>query len=155
MEHDQVQAFLEHDRVTTGMGMQVREASPGHCVLAMTVREDMLNGFAITHGGMVFTLADSCFALACNHDPARPVVAQQAEVDFLRPTRAGDELVATASVRHQGRRAGIYDIDITCGGELVATFRGRCRELPPRREGAPATSTTHDPSSPESRGVRA
>lgn len=151
MQHtrEEVMAFLEHDTVTTGLGMEVVEVGEGHAVLRMVVRPDMLNGFEITHGGILFTLADSCFALACNNlEDSSVVVAQHAEIDFLRPTRVGDVLIATAEQRHQARRSGIYDVHIdTADGTPVATFRGRCRtqtQRPPQ-PAAPADAQTDAP----------
>ncbi|WP_238439356.1 hydroxyphenylacetyl-CoA thioesterase PaaI [Microbacterium sp. JZ31] len=111
-------------------GIQILELERGRAVLTMTVRDWMANGFGITHGGMVFTLADTAFAYACNEGEDM-VVAQAADITFLRATRAGDLLTATATRRWLGGRSGIYDITVTDErGEAVAEFRGRSRAIP-------------------------
>ncbi|WP_228066447.1 hydroxyphenylacetyl-CoA thioesterase PaaI [Microbacterium paludicola] len=111
-------------------GIEILDLAPGRAVLAMTVLDWMANGFGITHGGMVFTLADTAFAYACNEGEDM-VVAQAADITFLRATHAGDRLTATAERRWAGGRNGIYDIAVTDGaGEVVAEFRGRSRALP-------------------------
>lgn len=116
-------------------GIEILELEPGRAVLTMTVLDWMANGFGITHGGMVFTLADTAFAYACNEGQDM-VVAQAADITFLRATRAGDRLTATALRRWTGGRNGIYDITVTDdAGEPVAEFRGRSRAIP-----APATT---------------
>ncbi|KQY99342.1 hypothetical protein ASD19_04790 [Microbacterium sp. Root53] len=114
-------------------GIEIEALEPGRAVLSMTVLDWMANGFGITHGGMVFTLADTAFAYACNEGEAM-VVAQAADITFLRATRAGDRLTATAERRWVGGRNGIYDITVTDdSGEPVAEFRGRSRALAPGR----------------------
>ncbi|WP_345750490.1 hydroxyphenylacetyl-CoA thioesterase PaaI [Microbacterium rhizophilus] len=111
-------------------GIEIRELEPGRAVLTMTVRDWMANGFGITHGGMVFTLADTAFAYACNEGEDM-VVAQAADIAFLRATHVGDVLTATAVRRWLGGRNGIYDIAVTDeGGTAVAEFRGRSRAIP-------------------------
>lgn len=133
--------ILKDDFASQWMGVRVVRADFGHAVLEMTLREEMLNGFGIAHGGMVFAFADSAFALACN-DPAGDgstvTVASGADIDFLRPARRGQVLTATARVRHHGR-SGLYDITVTArdasddpgvNGVVVAEFRGRSRTIP-------------------------
>lgn len=128
-------------------GIEIERLEPGRAVLSMTVRDWMANGFGITHGGMVFTLADTAFAYACNEGEAM-VVAQGADITFLRATRVGDRLTATAERRWLGGRSGIYDITVTDeAGQAVAEFRGRSRALA-GPAGAPATDPARasDPS---------
>src|SRR5919112_274683 len=96
--------------------------------LGMTIRPDMVNGHDIGHGGLTFTLADSAFAFACNSYNRRTVAAG-AEIRFRRPTRAGDVLVATAVERDREGRDGTYDVTVTAGETVVATFVGRSREI--------------------------
>ncbi len=96
----------------------------------MTVRDDMVNGHAIAHGGLIFTLADTAFACACNS--FGPVtVAASADIVFVAPARAGDVLVAEAALRTRFGRAGLYDVTVRRGGEVIAEFRGRSHELGP------------------------
>jgi acyl-CoA thioesterase len=94
----------------------------------MTVREDMVNGHGIGHGGLTFALADSAFAFACNSYD-RLTVAAGAEVRFRAPTRLGDVLTATAVQRSREGRSGVYDVEVTAGETVVATFVGESREI--------------------------
>jgi acyl-CoA thioesterase len=91
----------------------------------MTVRADMLNGFAICHGGLVATLADSAFAFACNaHNEL--TVASGFSIDLLAPSREGDVLTARARELSRAGRTGVYDVEVSNQrGERVALFRGR------------------------------
>ncbi|TQJ30812.1 hydroxyphenylacetyl-CoA thioesterase PaaI [Microbacterium sp. SLBN-146] len=117
--------MLREDRTFAAFGMRLEVDEPGRAVLSMVVRDDMTNGFAITHGGIVFALADTAFAVACNEDE-RVTVAAGADITFLRSTRAGDTLRATAVRRIRTGRTGLYDVTVTdAGGEVVAEFRGR------------------------------
>jgi acyl-CoA thioesterase len=119
--------MMRHDRASEGLGMTVMVNEPGHAVVRMTVRGDMLNGFAITHGGFVFALADTAFAIACN-DSEFVTVAAGADISFLKATTAGDVLTATAIERAKSGRSGIYDVEVLdADGAIVAEFRGRSR----------------------------
>jgi acyl-CoA thioesterase len=113
------------DRASQALGMSLEEVRPGFARVRMTVRADMLNGHGTCHGGIIFALADSAFAFACN---SRDVVtvASSCAIEFLAPVREGDELVAEAQERALQGRNGVYDVDVRrAGEELVATFRGR------------------------------
>ena len=121
-------AMWAEDRASQALGMEVVEVGPGRAVLRMTVREDMVNGHGIAHGGFVFTLADSAFAFACN-SRNRVTVAQACDIVFVAPARRGDLLVADARERTAFGRNGIYDITVTRGDEVIAEFRGRSRQL--------------------------
>jgi acyl-CoA thioesterase len=118
------------DTASRALGMSLVSVSDGCAVVRMTVRDDMVNGHGMCHGGLVATLADSAFALACNsHGVA--TVAAGFEVSFLRPARAGEELTATATERALRGRSGIYDVTVTgAASDVVAEFRGRSRALP-------------------------
>lgn len=120
-------AMVVADRASASLGMHIDALAPGGATVSMLVREDMLNGFAITHGGIVFTLADTAFALACN-DGGAPVVAAGADIDFLAPTTAGMTLTAVAVSRAEVGRSGVFDVTVTDeSGRVVAEFRGRSR----------------------------
>ena len=117
--------MMQRDRASAMLGMVVEHDAPGESRVSMTVRDDMLNGFAITHGGLVFTLADTAFAIACNEDE-RVTVAGGADITFLKSTTAGQTLTATAARRARSGRTGLYDIRVTDEtGDLVAEVRGR------------------------------
>ena len=120
-----VRPMMARDRASAALGMVVVEDEPGRAVVRMLVRDDMLNGFSITHGGLVFALADTAFAIACNEDD-RVTVAQGADVTFLKSTRSGQTLTATAVRRTKQGRTGLYDVTVADeAGDAVAEFRGR------------------------------
>ncbi|HEU4567785.1 MAG TPA: hydroxyphenylacetyl-CoA thioesterase PaaI [Marmoricola sp.] len=121
-------AMWAADRASRTLGMELVEVGPGRARLLMTVREDMVNGHDIGHGGFTFTLADSAFAFACN-SYNRSTVAAGAEIRFLAPTRLGDVLEATAVERSREGRDGVYDVIVRCGDRVVAEFTGRSREI--------------------------
>lgn len=113
------------DNTKEYLGISILELERGRAVLTMTVRPEMANGFGITHGGMVFTLADTAFAYACNEGDS-PVVAAGADITFTRASHAGDTLTATAVRRWQSGRNGVYDITVTDqNDQVIAEFRGR------------------------------
>lgn len=117
-------AMWADDRATQSMGMTLVSVSGGRAELAMPVREDMVNGHHICHGGFIFALADSAFAFACNSRNL-VTVASGARIDFLRPAKLGDVLTAVSVVVHQGKRSGIYDSVVTNQeGAIIAQFRG-------------------------------
>ena len=127
--HAVAASILERDNATNALGMRLVEIGPGRATLAMTVRDDMLNGHAICHGGFIFTLAYSCFAFACN-SRNQATVAQACDISFLRPVKGGETLTASCRERHLAGRSGIYDVEVTgAGGDAVAMFRGRSRAI--------------------------
>lgn len=136
--------MFENDRASAALGMHIVALTAGHAVITMRVRGDMLNGFAIAHGGFIFALADTAFAAACNEDE-RVTVASGAEISYLRPALEGQLLTATAHRRHVSGRNGIYDVQVSNKEEVIAEFRGRSRitsisppkEMPPPKEVPP------------------
>jgi acyl-CoA thioesterase len=125
--------MLRDDRASTELlGMEVLEMSEGHAVVTMPVRGDMLNGHAIVHGGLVFTLADTAFAMACNREGS-VTVSSGAEITFFAPSHEGQLLTATASLRSQRGRSGIYDVEVRNEEGIVAEFRGHSRTVPAER----------------------
>jgi acyl-CoA thioesterase len=123
------QILWRGDRASQMLGMRIVTVAPGAAILAMTVREDMVNGHRICHGGVIFTLADSAFAFACN-SYGDNTVAASATIDFLAPGREGDELTATATETWRSGRSGLYEIVVTNqSGERVAIFRGRSHQV--------------------------
>jgi acyl-CoA thioesterase len=121
-------AMWADDRASRALGLVLEEVGPGRATLRMTVRDDMVNGHAIGHGGLTFTLADSAFAFACN-SYNRSTVAAGADIRFLAPTRLGDVLVAEAVERERSGRDGVYDVTVRCGDVVVAEFVGRSKEI--------------------------
>jgi acyl-CoA thioesterase len=122
------EAMWAGDRTSQSLGIVLDEVLPGRATVRMTLREDMVNGHDIGHGGLTFTVADSAFSYACNSYNRRTVAAG-AEIRFLAPTRRGDVLVATATERERAGRDGVYDVTVTVGETVVATFVGRSKEI--------------------------
>ena len=122
-------AMYSQDRASQALGMRILEIRPGHARMSMRVREDMVNGHQICHGGLIFALADSAFAFACNtYDVV--TVASAGSIEFLLPARLGDELIAVAEERTRAKRTGVYDVAVhNQRGECVAMFRGRSHEI--------------------------
>ena len=117
-------AMWRDDRACQALGMELLSVDLGSSEMAMMVQEDMVNGHGICHGGYIFTLADSAFAYACNSRNL-VTVAAGARIDFLRPAKLHDRLIACAKVVHQGGRAGVYDVAVVDdAGNTVARFRG-------------------------------
>jgi len=114
-----------NDVASQDLGMTIEVTEPGRAEARFEVRANMVNGYDICHGGYIFTLADSAFAFACN-TYNRITVAAGASIEFVRPARLGDKLLASATEAHRGGRTGIYDITVTNqDDDVVAIFRGR------------------------------
>jgi acyl-CoA thioesterase len=118
------------DRATREfMQMELVSCEPGRAVVRMPVRESMLNGHDICHGGLIFTLADSTFAYACN-SRNKATVASGCSIEFLKPGRMGDVLTCEGVEQVLQGRHGIYDMRVSNQhGEIVATFRGRSTQV--------------------------
>jgi acyl-CoA thioesterase len=113
------------DQASQDLGIQVEVKSPGCAQARFSVQSNMLNGHDVCHGGFIFTLADTAFAFACN-TYNKVTLAAGASIEFLRPAKLGDLLIATAAERHRGGRSGIYEVVVTNqDDEDVAIFRGR------------------------------
>ncbi|MFO1223999.1 MAG: hydroxyphenylacetyl-CoA thioesterase PaaI [Burkholderiaceae bacterium] len=117
--------MFANDRASQWLGMSVDEVGPGRAVLSMTVREPMLNGHDLCHGGLIATLADSAFAFACN-SYNEVTVASGFAIDLLAPGKLDDVLTARCSEVSRSGRTGVYDCVVNNQrGERVAVFRGR------------------------------
>jgi acyl-CoA thioesterase len=111
------------------MQMELVACEPGRAVMRMAVREPMLNGHKICHGGLIFTLADSTFAFACN-SRNKVTVAAGCSIEFLRPGKLGDVLTCEGVEQVLQGRHGIYDMKVTNqDGEVVAVFRGKSAQI--------------------------
>jgi acyl-CoA thioesterase len=122
-------AMYATDSASKGLGMQIDHIAPGAATLSMTLREDMLNGHRIAHGGFLFTLADSAFAFACN-SYNQLTVAQQNQITFMAPGREGERVTATAVEVSRTGRSGIYDVTVTGeDGRILALMRGLSRTI--------------------------
>jgi acyl-CoA thioesterase len=109
--------------------MELVSCEPGRAVMRMQVREPMLNGHKICHGGLIFTLADSTFAFACNSHN-KVAVAAGCSIEFLKPGQLGDVLTCVGEEQVLQGRHGIYDMKVTNQrGETVAMFRGKSAQI--------------------------
>ena len=126
---DVVQSLFLADRASQALGIDIGDVAPGRVRIEMTVRSDMVNGYGMCHGGIVFAFADSAFAFACN-SYGEPMVAAGASIEFLAPTPLGERVTATAIEVFRGARHGIYDVAVSdAAGKVLAQFRGRCARL--------------------------
>jgi len=121
--------LLAREGTGPAWGLVIDEAREGYARVRMTLRDDMLNGHKTAHGGMIFSLADSAFAYACN-SRNETTVAQNASIAFLAPARAGDVLVAEAQELSRAGKSGVYQVSVkTTDGAVVAEFTGLSRTI--------------------------
>lgn len=122
-------AMMRQDRASNAAGITLVQVAPGDVTVEMTVTAEQVNGFEICHGGVLFLLADTAFALCCNsHGPQ--TVAAGADITFARAAVVGDRLRARALERSRFGRNGVYDVTVTrADGAMVAEFRGRSRTI--------------------------
>lgn len=120
---EEIKQRYEKDLFPRSMGIQLLHLAPGHAKAQMQVEENMVNFHNITHGGALFTLADTAFGLASNS--RGPAVALQVSINYIAPSRPGETLVATASEEHLTNSTGIYNIAVQNEKEeTIALFRG-------------------------------
>ena len=118
--------LMQNDLFSQWLGIEVMEIQEGYSKIRMTVREEMINGFGIVHGGIAFSLADSAFAFACNNRNVLSV-ALDTSINFIKPVHPGDILTAEATEMHNGKSTGLYHITITNQRDhLIAHFKGLC-----------------------------
>lgn len=123
------EALWRGDAASRQLGMKLESCAPGRATVSMQIRRDMVNGHGICHGGLIFALADSAFAFACN-SYGDNTVAAGAAIEFLMPAREDDVLRAIAVERWRAGRAGIYEIEVrNQRDETVALFRGRSHQI--------------------------
>lgn len=125
--HEQVIAhMMDHDAFSQWMGIEVLEIKAGYSKIRMAIREEMVNGFGIVHGGIPFSLADSAFAFACNNRNNLSV-ALDVTITFMKAVHVGDILIAEAKEVHNGKSTGVYLITVTNqNNQQVALFKGTC-----------------------------
>jgi len=126
MYEEVVSHMLQNDYFSQWMGVEVLEVKEGYSRIRMTIRQEMVNGFGIVHGGLPFSLADSAFAFACNNRNNLSV-ALDVTITFTKAVNIGDVLTAEAKEVHNGRSTGVYLIAVTNQkNEQVALFKGTC-----------------------------
>jgi acyl-CoA thioesterase len=132
--HASVRRMLERDAFSRWLGIELVSIGDGACVVRMRVRDDMVNGFGVSHGGIAYSLADSAMAFACNQGEAVTVATDNA-VSYPAPIHAGDDLTAQAARAQAGGRLAWYDVVVRNQHDvIVALFRGtvyRTRQLHP------------------------
>ena len=121
-----VERMMQFDFFSQWMGVQVLDIKEGYSKIQITLRKEMLNGFAIAHGGITFALADSAFAFACNSD-GKITVAIDANISFPKAGKEGDVLTAEAKLISKTNKTGLYLIEVkNQHEELIALFKGTC-----------------------------
>ena len=116
--------LLENDKFSAWLGIEVLEVGPGSCKISMTVRDEMMNGFNIAHGGIAFSFADSALAIASN-GYNKLSVALETSMSFTKPVKSGDKLTATATEVSLTNKIGVYNILITNqDSQTVGLFKG-------------------------------
>jgi acyl-CoA thioesterase len=121
-----IDKVMSDDLFSQWLGIKILEIKEGYSKIQMTVRKEMINGLGVVHGGICFSLGDSCFAFACNNRNNLSVALDTA-INFLKPVHVGDELTAEAKEMHNGRSTGLYHITITNQRDhVVAFFKGTC-----------------------------
>ena len=149
--------ILENDYASEWMGIEVLAVSDGHATIRMTLRQEMLNGFGMAHGGMIFAFADTAFALACN--PVHPgpgdtdsiTVAAGVDINFLKPAYRGQVVTAVADRRSSAGRSGLYDIQIFAADPVKPVLRPIPRLAPASRVNSSPSSAAAAAPSPRSR----
>ena len=122
-------ALLEREGTGPAWGVSIDDAREGYALVRMTLRHDMLNGHRSAHGGMIFALADTAFAYACNSRKEN-TVAQHASISFLAPAKAGDVLIAEAREISRSGRSGVYQVSVkSAEGAVIAEFTGLSRTI--------------------------
>lgn len=128
IDSEAVLRMLRDDVASGTLGIELVSVGRGTATVTMAVRDTMVNGHAIGHGGYVFLLADTAFACACNsYGPV--TVAASADIIFIAPVHPGDQLTARATERARWGRSGIYDVTVSNGKGVVAEFRGNSRTI--------------------------
>jgi acyl-CoA thioesterase len=123
------ETLMAREGTAPAWGLVLEEARVGYARVSMVLREDMLNGHRTAHGGMIFALADTAFAYACNsHNQAS--VAQGSSILFLGPAQAGEALIAEARELALVGRSGSYSIEVRTGdGRMVAQVQSLSRKV--------------------------
>ena len=117
------------DNASKFLGIKLEDIGPAHCVMSLVVREELVQGLNVCHGGYIFSLADTTMAFASNTFDV-PNLAQQAQITFLAPGQLGDKLTATAKRTSLAGRNSIWDVEVLDqNGKQIAVFRGQTRAV--------------------------
>lgn len=121
--NDIVSQMMANDTFSQWLGIEVLEVKDGFAKIKMTVRNEMLNGHQVAHGGISFSLADSAFAFASNSH-GQKALSIETSINHIKPIFEGDELIATAEKESTSKSLGQYIVRVHRGDELVALFKG-------------------------------
>ena len=136
--------MMARDMFSQWMGMQIVDVRPRTATVRMTVRPEMVNGFGVAHGAIVFALADSAFAFACNTH-GTVTVSIENSVTYPMAVAPGDELTATAESEGESARLGYYRAVVrNQKGDIVALFRGTAYKTTAEHAAGIATKGTAD-----------
>jgi acyl-CoA thioesterase len=121
-----VDHLTKNDLFSKWLGIEILEIREGYSKIKMKIRDEMLNGFGIVHGGVTFSFADSAFAFACNNRNNLSL-ALDTSINFIKPAHVDDVLIAEALEIHNGKSTGLYQISIKNQNDhLIALFKGTC-----------------------------
>ena len=124
MQPDQIiKTMFDQDAFSQWLNIQINHVGLGTCSLSMKIRKEMLNGFGIAHGGITYSIADSCLAFASNSH-GRQSLSIDTSINHMESLREGDEIVAIATEESLKNRFGFYRVEIRCNETLVALFKG-------------------------------
>ncbi len=122
--HKITRHMLEQDSFSKWLGVNIVEAEPGRSVLRIRIRDEMVNGFGVTHGGVTFALADSALAFAAGSH-GRVSLALDNKITFVKPVNTGDSITAIAEEEHRGRQIAVYNVTVkNQNNTVVALMRG-------------------------------
>ncbi len=121
-----VSHMMQRDAFSKWLEIEILEIKEGSCKLKMKIREEMTNGFYVSHGGIIFSFADSALAFACNNRNNLSL-AMDCNISFFKQVNVGDDLIAEAKEIHNGKSTGVYSINVTNkNNQQVALFKGTC-----------------------------
>ncbi len=121
-----IRALAHIDPFSSWLQVQLLKIEPGFSRISMVVRDEMMNGFGIAHGGVTFAMADTAFGYASNGE-GTITVALDVSISFPHPAYKGDVLIAEARRLSETRKTGLYLVEITNQQQqLIAVFKGTC-----------------------------
>lgn len=118
-----VHKMYDNDPFSKWLGIEIEAIEEGSCILSMTIKKEMLNGFGIAHGGITYSLADSALAFAANTN-GRQSVSIDTSINHTEALKEGDRIVAVATEEALKNKFGFYKIEIKKGNIVVALFKG-------------------------------
>ena len=119
-----VEKMINEDAFSQWLGIKILEISEGFCKLQLQVRDEMTNGFSIAHGGISYSLADSCLAFASNSYGIQSF-SLETSISHTKKVESGDILIATSKEINKTNRTALYYITIANQNkEEIAHFKG-------------------------------